>query len=620
MRCPTCLAWYNRVGQKSGPQAMPLLSFKTKKGAPFTVAADYAPRFQGFLNDLETAGYEIDPQQSGGYNPRNIAGTNKPSNHAFGRAIDVNWSLNPRGSPGNLPANVGDIAKRHGLTWGGTWSNPDPMHFEVADAVPVPVAQRSITAFAGLTPPDKGGANMPIRTTYDVPMQTQTTAPDWSAMADQSITTRRKKAMAEALMETANQKDPPRSWLEGLSRGITKVAGAYYSAKADEAERNERKALIEALAGKGPMAQAAAATGNQDIIAALAKSEIEEGSPRAQLQRQYTQALIDQLNRKGDPVDMELAREKTRSEIEKNRRGHVAEENPPTGYLWRDRNDPSKGLDTIPGGPAEKLPEGAAGRLALMRNSVKAIEGVVGPDGKKTGGVRSVYEQPWGLQGAGQSMAANVPIIGDISTLSGDIGRAQREVRMGVEATLRAMTGAAAPESEVNRYAEMFTPGVRDTVESAKQKLDNLTSFMRDADALVTQGRGGPVDPSGLLGKYSPGSSALQPPPPAATTPPPAPSSQLPPISTAPPAAVTATPQAPPPPQPERNGRGMLVKGTRATPWGSRAEAGYGEFFERDGQLFQRGARGDAPVGRTAPSAAPAAAPAKAGWSIRRLD
>lgn len=98
-----------------------------------TVARQHADRFTNFMNDLEAAGYKINPNASGGYNPRNIAGTNIPSHHASGSAIDVNWGANARGTQGDIPADLArSLAQKHGLTWGGDWKNPDPMHFEVA--------------------------------------------------------------------------------------------------------------------------------------------------------------------------------------------------------------------------------------------------------------------------------------------------------------------------------------------------------------------------------------------------------------------------------------------------------------------------------------------------------
>ena len=107
-------------------------------GVPFTVSREHAEQFAGLLDDLQMAGYPAKQGQSGGFNPRNIAGTDRPSQHAFGRAIDVNWSENPRGAQGAIdPTLARNLATKHGMTWGGDWSNPDPMHFEVSGRAPV---------------------------------------------------------------------------------------------------------------------------------------------------------------------------------------------------------------------------------------------------------------------------------------------------------------------------------------------------------------------------------------------------------------------------------------------------------------------------------------------------
>lgn len=130
-----------------------LVTIRSKGGVPFTVSRDHASRFQGLIDDLEAAGYPIDAKQSGGYNPRNIAGTNTPSQHTYGRAIDINWNENARGTRGSIPRELAlELAGKHGLTWGGVWKNPDDMHFEVAGAAPG-VANRGVTTVAGLTPP-----------------------------------------------------------------------------------------------------------------------------------------------------------------------------------------------------------------------------------------------------------------------------------------------------------------------------------------------------------------------------------------------------------------------------------------------------------------------------------
>lgn len=112
-----------------------LTTLSTKSGKSYQVATQYAEKFKGFVNELENNGYKIN--SIGGYANRNIAGTNKKSWHAKGMAIDINPSDNPvtyRGQPGagktNLPGNIGSIAAKYGLGWGGNWKNKlDTMHF-----------------------------------------------------------------------------------------------------------------------------------------------------------------------------------------------------------------------------------------------------------------------------------------------------------------------------------------------------------------------------------------------------------------------------------------------------------------------------------------------------------
>jgi hypothetical protein len=110
-----------------------LVTVTSASGASFKVNAAAAPSFQGFINDLDASGYKIDQSQSGGYVNRNIAGSDTKSEHAFGNAVDINWQANPQGKSGatDLPSNVGDMAARRGLIWGGNWpNNPDRMHFQ----------------------------------------------------------------------------------------------------------------------------------------------------------------------------------------------------------------------------------------------------------------------------------------------------------------------------------------------------------------------------------------------------------------------------------------------------------------------------------------------------------
>lgn len=114
---------------------IPLASITTANGLVAKVNAAYAERFQGFINELEGTGYEI--KSLGGYNYRNIAGSNRLSNHASGNAIDINPLTNPDTGRGgrlvtDMPPGVSDIASKYGINWGGDWrSKKDAMHFEV---------------------------------------------------------------------------------------------------------------------------------------------------------------------------------------------------------------------------------------------------------------------------------------------------------------------------------------------------------------------------------------------------------------------------------------------------------------------------------------------------------
>jgi len=104
-------------------------------GASFNVHRAAAPDFAGFLQDLSALGYKIDPKTSGGYNYRNIRGSNSLSEHAYGTAIDINSNANLYTRDGrkvtDLPPEVGALAAKHNLEWGGNWKDPvDTMHFQ----------------------------------------------------------------------------------------------------------------------------------------------------------------------------------------------------------------------------------------------------------------------------------------------------------------------------------------------------------------------------------------------------------------------------------------------------------------------------------------------------------
>lgn len=113
-----------------------IVTIETPDGSRFSVRKEVAPIFLGFLNEILERGYRIKGGvlDDWGWYVRPIAGTNTPSNHSWGLAIDVNALTNPQGKKltTDMPAFVPEAAKRWGLRWGGTYrKNPDAMHFEV---------------------------------------------------------------------------------------------------------------------------------------------------------------------------------------------------------------------------------------------------------------------------------------------------------------------------------------------------------------------------------------------------------------------------------------------------------------------------------------------------------
>ncbi len=88
----------------------------------------------------------MEDNNSSAFNYRTIAGTERLSNHAFGRAVDINPRLNPyvrgdyvapRGAtydprkPGTVTPEIADLFISRGWIWGGNWSDrKDWQHFE----------------------------------------------------------------------------------------------------------------------------------------------------------------------------------------------------------------------------------------------------------------------------------------------------------------------------------------------------------------------------------------------------------------------------------------------------------------------------------------------------------
>jgi peptidoglycan LD-endopeptidase CwlK len=118
-------------------------NFLLKQNFPLNKAIPVADKRFNFDDALSMA-----TNNSSGFNPRAIAGTDKPSNHAFGRAIDINPLQNPyirngvtepigaiynTEQPGTLTAEspIVKFLKTRGWNWGGDYHDlKDYHHFD----------------------------------------------------------------------------------------------------------------------------------------------------------------------------------------------------------------------------------------------------------------------------------------------------------------------------------------------------------------------------------------------------------------------------------------------------------------------------------------------------------
>jgi hypothetical protein len=98
------------------------------------------PQLRAALQEVQAAGLDryIDPSQYGGcWVPRHILfNPSRPlSMHAWGLAVDFNVSTNQYGARPTLHPGIVEIFERWGFDWGGYWSTPDGMHFELRSVV-----------------------------------------------------------------------------------------------------------------------------------------------------------------------------------------------------------------------------------------------------------------------------------------------------------------------------------------------------------------------------------------------------------------------------------------------------------------------------------------------------
>lgn len=129
-------------GSSSSEVQKSLVSVKWVDGSSvdFSSINGASERLEEVVSELKQLGLEYLKYLKnigGTFNWRNIAGTNRLSNHSFGTAIDINtkysnyWKWSSDLSYRNqIPIEIVQIFEKHGFIWGGKWYHFDTMHFE----------------------------------------------------------------------------------------------------------------------------------------------------------------------------------------------------------------------------------------------------------------------------------------------------------------------------------------------------------------------------------------------------------------------------------------------------------------------------------------------------------
>jgi hypothetical protein len=102
-------------------------------GVVVLVHREIAPIIAALMNETIAGGYWLNSGECWGYANRAITGTNTPSNHSWGLAVDLNAPHNPQSYQlvTDMPGWMVDLWRRRGFRWGGDYAGrKDPMHFE----------------------------------------------------------------------------------------------------------------------------------------------------------------------------------------------------------------------------------------------------------------------------------------------------------------------------------------------------------------------------------------------------------------------------------------------------------------------------------------------------------
>ena len=119
------------LGYARLPFALPLSWAPEKKVTRIRCHRLLVPVFKALFQEIVERGLRPLVRTYGGcFCFRRMRGGSHLSTHSWGIAIDLNPNTNPLGSSGDMAPELVELFGEFGFTWGGTFSRPDPMHFQ----------------------------------------------------------------------------------------------------------------------------------------------------------------------------------------------------------------------------------------------------------------------------------------------------------------------------------------------------------------------------------------------------------------------------------------------------------------------------------------------------------
>ena len=111
----------------------PLMTTVRAAGIALSVRTEVAPIIEWLVNQTVVQGYGLHEGECWGFANRAIRGTDRPSNHSWGLAVDLNAPANPMGSSlvTDMPGSMVELWKARMFRWGGDYNGrKDAMHYE----------------------------------------------------------------------------------------------------------------------------------------------------------------------------------------------------------------------------------------------------------------------------------------------------------------------------------------------------------------------------------------------------------------------------------------------------------------------------------------------------------